>query len=573
VNAAVRVLKALVVSLILGGASYGMAKLNLFGLSDASDRAADNIYQRVTAADYGKDRRGQAHTGLIYLDEASVESMKGFGWNRFPPTFEQQWMMLDDLLNVGGAPPAAMFVDFVYMGQGGNSEGFDRFVQGVGAATRAEQWRDKPACLADPLTKIACIVQAGGVPIIFAKPSPGELDFFTDAQKALDGVSILAPALVQTHAYPTVIDYGFDAAKAARLGVHRFDISPALAVYVAWCLRRADACQDVHIGRLREAGRAAMAGRAAPRSDLPQVFEEPLDVVWGSRADPAFRPMVTRVSGAPPACRAAGGGWRDRLFEQWAGLRGPGEGDKQECPYTLGLGYDRLVGGVGLELSDLERLLANKIVFVGGHFRASNDWVDSPVHGQLPGVHLHAMAADNLLEYGADYRRNGAALLDSDILESALLSALAFCGVLGVMWRNSLLDRAIEDGMEPRLRATAYGPLYVLIFSSSLIVVFVVTWAGATVANRSPINWVGISGVALGFLFYATRQTLPADLCGSLEKLPWIRRALAYGRLCRRAMRFEEDRLVTPRRRPPPAPTPIPATAESPKDTPAHVKA
>jgi hypothetical protein len=567
------VLKALVVSLVLGGASYGMAKLNLFGLSDASDRAADNIYQRVTAADYGKDRKGQAHTGLIYLDESSVEAMKGFGWNRFPPTFEQQWLMLDDLLNVGGAPPAAMFVDFVYMGQGGASEGFDTVLEGVAGATRAVQWRTKPGCIADPLVKIACIVEAGGVPIVLAKPSPDELVFFTDAQKALDEVAVLSPVLVQARAYSTVIDYGFDPAKAARLGVHRFDISPAFALYVAWCLERPGECPDQAFARLRQAGRTALAGGTPAVSALTQDFKDPLDVVWGSRPDPAFAPMVTRVSGAPPACRAAGRGWRDRLFEQWLGLRGPGQGDKQECPYTLGLGYDRLVGGVGLEVTDLERLLAGKIVFVGGHFRASNDWVDSPVHGQLPGVHLHAMATDNLMEYGADYRRNGSSFLNSDLLQSALLTALAFFGVLGVMWRNSLLDHAIAEGMEPRLRATAYGPLYVLIFSSSLLVVFAVTWIGATVANRSPINWLGISGVAIGFLFYATRQTLPEDICGSLEKLPLIRRVLAYGRLCRRAMKFEEDRLMGPRRRPPPAPTTSPASTEPPKESPAHVEA
>ncbi len=43
---------------------------------------------------------------------------------------------------------------------------------------------------------------------------------------------------------------------------------------------------------------------------------------------------------------------------------------------------------------------------VGGQFRASNDWVESPVHGQAPGVQYHAMALDNLIEDGADYRRD-----------------------------------------------------------------------------------------------------------------------------------------------------------------------
>src|SRR5690606_23227132 len=118
------------------------------------------------------------------------------------------------------------------------------------------------------------------------------------------------------------------------------------------------------------------------------------------------------------------------------------------------------------------------------------------------GVQFHAMALDNMIEQGAEYRRNGEALLDSDLLESLLVAALAFCGVLGVMTRNNLLDRAEATGMEPRLRSAVYGPLYLVLFATSIGVVAFATWLGVTVAHRSPINWIGITGVAMGFLFY-----------------------------------------------------------------------
>jgi hypothetical protein len=569
--ASTRVLKALLVSLLLALSAYGVSKLNLFGMEDASDRVADQVYQRVTAADYGKERRGQKAISVVYLDETSIENMKGYGWTRFPPTFAQQWLMLDDLLNVGGAPPAAMFIDFVYMGQGGASEGFDTFLAGVAGATRAEAWSGIPACQANPLMKVACIVETGGTPMIFAKPSPAELDLFTEVQRSLDGVAVLAPALVQAEAYPALIDYGFDAAKAERLGVHGFDISPALAAYAALCVKDAGGCGSPAFGQLRQAARDALQGKRSAAPDMAAVFDAPLDVVWGARPDPDYLSMTRRVSGHEAACRKAGSGWRERLMEQWAGVRGPGSGEGQECPYALSLGYDRLVSGVGLEQADLERLLAGKLVMVGGHFRASNDWADSPVHGQLPGVHLHAMALDNLVEYGTGYRRNGAALIDSDFLESALVFALAFCGVLGVMWRNSLLDRASEEGMEARLKAAVYGPLYLLLFATSLVVVASATWLGVTFANRSPINWIGLTGVAIGFLFYATRQTLPADLCGSLEQLPVVRRILAHYRLCTRAMKFEEDRLI-PLKPPRPAIAPPPPLPTERAKEPAHAE-
>jgi hypothetical protein len=547
---AVRIAKALLVSLLLAASAYAVAKLDLFGLESSSDRVADQVYQRITAADYGGDRRGQRAISVVYLDEASLEAMKSFGWNRFPPTFDQQWTMLDDLMNVGGAPPAALFVDFVYTGQGGPNEGFETFIGGVAAATHAARWAAAPGCRADPLVKIACIIAAGGTPMVFAKPSPTDVPIFTDVQKRLDAVAVLAPALVGAHAYPLVIRYDLSPSAAARLGVHGFDVSPAMAMYAAWCLRRADACRVRLMADLRSRAHRALAGApsGAARPGLAGArFGSPLDVVWGSRPDPDYLAMTRAVTGRPAPCRGEGQGWRARLVEQLTGLRGPGTGARQECPYALTLGYDRMVAGLGLQRSDLQHLLAGRMVMVGGQFRASNDWVESPVHGQAPGVQFHAMALDNLIEDGADYRRDSGAFLDSDLLKSILVAALAFCGVMGVMMRNSLLDRAVAKGADPRLSARVYAPLYVMMFTLSLAVVATATWLGVSYAHRSPINWIGISACAIGFLFYATRQTLPADVLGSIEHLPAVRRVTVWGRWARRAVKFEEDRLFGPR--------------------------
>jgi hypothetical protein len=551
---AVRILKALLVSLLLGASAYAVAKLNLFGLESASDQVADGVYQRITAADYGADRRGQQQISVVYLDESSMEAMKGYGWNHFPPTYDQQWQMYDDVLNAGGAPPTAIYADYVYTGQGGENEGWQNFLAGVAKATNAAAWKDAPGCQADPLTKIACIEASGGVPMIFAKPSPDELDIFTDVQRQLDQVAVLAPALVNRNAYPMVTSYSFDAATAKARGVHGFDISPGLGLYAAYCLHQSDACGITEFAGLKARAQAAIARSPQTAEDATGTFNAPLDVVWGSRPDPAYLAMTKAVTGQPAPCRGFSGGWLTRLGEQLADLRGPPTGARQECPYALTLGYDRIVGGLGLQQSDLQRLLAGKLVLMGGQFRASNDWVESPVQGEAPGVHFHAMAIDNLIEDGPNYRRAGAMVIDSDLLKSLLIAALAFCGVLGVMVRNTLLDHAIATRMEPKLRAVVYGPLYLAIFGASIGVVFVATWLGVAYAHRAPINWIGISAVVLGFLFYATRETLPADILGSIEHLPWVRRAIAAHRLFRQHLKFEEDRLVMRRaQRPAPA--------------------
>ena len=74
-----RVLKALLVSLLLALSAYAVAKLDLFGLESSSDKVADQVYQRITAADYGPDRRGQKAVSVVYLDESSMQAMRSFG--------------------------------------------------------------------------------------------------------------------------------------------------------------------------------------------------------------------------------------------------------------------------------------------------------------------------------------------------------------------------------------------------------------------------------------------------------------------------------------------------------------
>jgi hypothetical protein len=546
-----RILKAVLVSLVLAGSAYAVAKINLFGLESASDRLADHVYQRITAANYGRDRKGQSRIRVVYLDDSSLEAMKGFGWTRFPPTYDQQWTMLDDLMNVGGAPPSAMFVDFVYRGDGGGTDGFETFRKGIAAATHADAWADKPACMTDPLIKLACIEAAGGVPIILAKPSPSDLEMFTDLQRTLDQVTVLAPTIVSENAYPTLTRYDFDAAKAQRLGVHGFDISPAMGMYAAYCLRRADGCGVEAIRALRRRAADILAGRAPQAAGAAAVaadtFKDPVDVVWGSRPDSQYLALTKAVTGQRVSCRGAEGGWLQRLGEQLAGTRGAGSGAQQECPYAQSLGYDRLVSGVGLQQQDLQQLLAGKLVMVGSQLHASNDWVESPVHGQAPGVQFHAMALDNLVEDGINYRRNAAMFFDSDLLKAMLIAALAFCDVLAVMARNSLLDRALSKRAEQKLRAQVYGPLYAGLLFTSIGVIGLATWFGVFWLHRSPINWIGIGFCALGFLLFATRRTLPADISGSIEHFPLVRRIMGASQQLSSALKFEEDRLIKPK--------------------------
>lgn len=549
------ILKALLVSLMVSGIAYGVSKLNVFGIETASDRAADGAYQRVFAPSYGADRKGQKAISVVYLDDLAMDNLRGVGWNHFPPTMDQQWTMIDDVLHAAKAPPAAVFVDFLYLGESGEPPGFPVFLDGLAEATHAGRWKDRPACLRDPLMRLSCIIAAGGVPVVLAKPGATDMGFQTDTQKKLDAVTLMSPALVNKTAYPLITRYpDLDAARGQALGMHDFDLSPAASLYAAWRIAH-DKAGSSPFAALRGQGQAALAGRpVGPLPDLSADFGPPLDVVWGSRPDPDHLRMVRQMSGKLPDCRGAhSSSVAARFFEQLAVLRGPAQDARQECPYTLSLGYDRLVSTEGLQQGDIDRVLAGKLVFVGGQFRSSNDWVETPVQGQVPGVHFHAMALDNLVEFGRDYRRNvNFQLFDSDLLKTFLIFGLTFFGSLLLMYRNCLVDATCSHE-PPGLRFRHYAPCYAVLFLGSIGLVILVTWMGVELQHGTPINWIGVGFVVIGFLISATFETLPSDVAGSMKRFHLTRRLAPVMESAFNLFDLKDERLLTP----------VPATAST----------
>lgn len=61
------------------------------------------------------------------------------------------------------------------------------------------------------------------------------------------------------------------------------------------------------------------------------------------------------------------------------------------------------------DLNSLDEDIANslihdKYVLVGAKVGGFNDWINSPIQGPLPGIHLHAMALDNLMTFRDSYK-------------------------------------------------------------------------------------------------------------------------------------------------------------------------
>lgn len=120
---------------------------------------------------------------------------------------------------------------------------------------------------------------------------------------------------------------------------------------------------------------------------------QPMALVWGHNSAPAAAgagcvPGERRWSSLVP-------GLVRQLWE--AAPAGP------LCPYHRTLAFSEVAE---LDEADLARQVSGKYLFVGAQVAGYNDYAQSPVHGRVPGVHMHAMALDNFLTYRDDYKQS-----------------------------------------------------------------------------------------------------------------------------------------------------------------------
>jgi hypothetical protein len=237
---------------------------------------------------------------------------------------------------------------------------------------------------------------------------------------------------------------------------------------------------------------------------------EPMALMWGFKSEAqSDRPDLTRgcEPGAPDLHR-----WVPRLIRQlWEG------GDKPPlCPYHRSVSFAQIAE---MEEADLSDFVADKFVFIGAQVPGYNDLINSPVHGLLPGVHLHAMALDNFLSYGANYKISAEWSLPPhpDLMLPGLVSVvIVFLVNLG--WhtakrrlykiKESAGARHMENNFFQRLQETLrIASLWVLRISmQSVIAIFLISFlqVWSRIGMLPVVELVGMTLVAEG-LGYMSR--------------------------------------------------------------------
>lgn len=104
------------------------------------------------------------------------------------------------------------------------------------------------------------------------------------------------------------------------------------------------------------------------------------------------------------------------------------------CPYHNTLSMAQL-GELPEDV--LAPFLKDRYLLVGANVPGYNDFANSPVHGLIPGVHLHAMALDNLLTYQGNYKQSTGWEPEHfpNLIKPALLAVLAVF-LVNVGWRK-----------------------------------------------------------------------------------------------------------------------------------------
>ena len=204
---------------------------------------------------------------------------------------------------------------------------------------------------------------------------------------------------------------------------------------------------------------------------------------------------------------------------------------------------------------EVRGLLKDRIVLIGARITGISDWHLSPVHGQVPGVILHAAAVDNLLALGPRYARD----LSSGAMASTavtVLALLAFCVPIIVILLDEPKKLVVSAfgllcwfslagflsyagaGAESVFAAVIVGiaidllmPIQTLVY----LLVVVLLGGGAALLIRfgvGPSNWIGMVLVALAFAatvkqFYRQEELKefphPASFLGPAVR-PWVQR-------------------------------------------------
>lgn len=293
--------------------------------------------------------------------------------------------------------------------------------------------------------------------------------------------------------------------------------------------------------RASDGGVLASAALAAYRaSDAQAALPAPsgmpvLSLVWGvtgpNDANGARPAQLVFNSDDEPVCEVhttAGGAGALGLWFASA---------KPACAFNRTLRAYQLRSPDEAQERVLQESIADRVVFYGADLAGTGDYVNSPLHGRIPGVYLHAMAFDNLATYGEGWKRSVSFGFELDKLgylaQLALMIALStlLIGRLRHMSLEKTIDRKWKESRaRPQSRASSldnlrHAPrrvaaalcalaLTVILFLGSAAVALVIVAIGHWFFNLGVLSYIEVVAASLVAEFFDVGEKVDHILIG-----------------------------------------------------------
>ena len=326
---------------------------NKLMISEVIKRATTRIYAPALSLVYPD--AGQRAITVMTLDDTDLKEY-GLNW---PVPLDYYQRLLDGVVKRN---PKAIFLDVLFLD-------------------------DKPKREVNALIGAACRATDAGIPFFLATFALESLSSDTERQlfaaRTASGVSCVIP--VRPNVTPDSLDQS----------------------QWAYPLRPRHAEEDKDSAGLPDSVALSMYCKLYPAT-CPVKTEVPLALIWATKAAPTnATTMVVRdkQGNLAPVCRDIWNWWEvipgAMLFRQINNMS-----MLPLCPYNQVIPV-RAFKNYGFTAAQLDEELRGKVVLIGADLKSIGDNLFSPLHGRLPGVHVHAMALDNLISFDGKYRENG----------------------------------------------------------------------------------------------------------------------------------------------------------------------
>ncbi len=432
-----------------------------FQWKEISSKASQDLAYRVLIGPlYPTDQRGEIT--VVLFNEATLKYL-GATW---PTALGVHAEILKAIHEMG---PRAVMVDFIFPDHRN-----DPTVTELQEAIRAFK---------DPISTPLYFARAEGANLDWIRPDLSEASLASVTKPLSDGVS---------RTYELCSVFSADKPMCACVsGPNQFEACPA----------------DARVGSPASPVALTAAFELFDQDRLPEWFDVhrpvPMEVVWSNRLNPINDLWMRKQtpSGLERLCVDLSTGiadWFRRVF-----FTSGQHSFRQACPYTTTVTAHGLLQAS--EDPRLREIIHGKFVFYGGDLTGLEDTVVPPTHIKLPGVYLHAMALDNLLTFGGDYKRSSftGLGLDLEAKHFAMTVAVLLALIVVAFVRNEP-DMGVDSDKADDAEGLAY--LGLLLRRAAPWFCFNLAMLAAIIAiclalyfwlSISPKNWLGYWGLSL----------------------------------------------------------------------------